>query len=612
MKSWARILGIILVLSLLAGMVTACGKNKKDEPEEEDAMVDPADIDDASFVNLESGFTSVKVVDGESAIQAVESAYGDLGLDDDAIGFNVIDISKFDGETYYRMQECYNDTPIFGREVVLIADKRGNAISLSSNAATVEDGTDGDLQDVSSINYDELLHDLEDYLNENSDLEYLDFKCTTLPETVYYSEDGSSLRPCFTDVVSLQDENGRHYEIEVILDCNSYDIVAADLVRTYGSVTASGSDRDGVTREFNAYKQDGTYYMYDSKSNITVYNANDNNVGIVNAIYDGNDNLYYYSNGKLYDINDNRVYLSDDETEILDESGNVIGRDLLHGVYTFTYPDDNALEISNSSSKTWDDPDAVTAMYRVESAYNFYYEYLGRRGYNDKNGEIRVFYNDEMDGDSSNAYSYDRPDSTVLSFGTYNSINQDTVGHEFTHSVIGSIVDLPYRNQSGAINEGYADIFGEFVEDFADGGLDNSCDWLHGSRNLIDPLSNGNPEKFRGKNWAINLSVPEWLYNTPLVVINQYTDNGGVHTNSTVLSHAAYLMNIGIDGNEEMKIDTSLLAKIWYKSMFSLHSNETFKQCAKHVYEAAERTDGVTEAQLECIRQAFDMAGLKV
>ena len=40
----------------------------------------------------------------------------------------------------------------------------------------------------------------------------------------------------------------------------------------------------------------------------------------------------------------------------------------------------------------------------------------------------------------------------------------DIVGHELTHGVITHSANLVYRDQPGALNEAFADIFGEMIE----------------------------------------------------------------------------------------------------------------------------------------------------
>ena len=72
---------------------------------------------------------------------------------------------------------------------------------------------------------------------------------------------------------------------------------------------------------------------------------------------------------------------------------------------------------------------------------------------------------------------------------------QDVVAHEFSHGVIVETADLVYRNQPGAVNEAFADIFGELVEAQWDGAcaLQTGPDWLVGAalgaavRNLQTP-----------------------------------------------------------------------------------------------------------------------------
>ena len=60
----------------------------------------------------------------------------------------------------------------------------------------------------------------------------------------------------------------------------------------------------------------------------------------------------------------------------------------------------------------------------------------------------------------------------------------DTVGHEFTHAVVHYTADLIYQGQSGALNESFADIFGEAVERYASG----SHDWLLGASSRLGTL----------------------------------------------------------------------------------------------------------------------------
>ena len=615
-----RLLALILAVLLIVAMMAACGK--KDKEEEKTTATDPEDIANANYVNLDAGFTDVTVTDGDSAIRAVASVSDSLGVSDPASQLRVTSTAKYDGETYYRMQQYFDGAPVYGREVVLVADQNGKALSLSSNLVK----TNADVpekKDPSGIDYKKLFEKATALL-KNDKLEFLDFKCVAKPEMIYYSADGASLRSCFENTISFKDTNKKEYFVNILFDCDTYEPVSVDFpYHTIGrSVTGSGMDRDNVLRQFTAYTENNNYYMLDADRLIAVFDAKNETVVPFPVIVDDQQNTYFYDNGELYAVvdgelyefkEDHKVYLSDDGTQIVDANGKVVGTDLKYQYQLYSDPND-AIDLSQSSSSTWTEPNAVSAISRVKNADDFYRNVLGRNSYNDNGGTLYICYNDYNDGDTTNAYSAgSQKDMTVLSFGSDNNIPFDVVGHEFTHSVLGSIVDLPYRNQTGALNEAYADIFGEIIEDYSDGTLDNSCDWkLDTFRDLTDPESNGYPTRYRGTNWVINLSVPESLANTPLWILNDFTDNGGVHKNSTIISHAAYLMNIGIDGDTTKKIDTELLAKIFYRSMFSFHSDETFQQCAQDVYNAASRTPGVTPAQLDCVKEAFSLAGLAV
>lgn len=112
----------------------------------------------------------------------------------------------------------------------------------------------------------------------------------------------------------------------------------------------------------------------------------------------------------------------------------------------------------------------------------------------------------------------------------------DVTAHEVSHGVTEYTANLIYRNQSGALNESYSDIFGEIVDQINLQGTDTpAVKWLMGEdipgfgaiRDMSDPPAFGDPDK-----------VSDYLCTS--------SDNGGVHTNSGIPNKAAYLM---IDGD---------------------------------------------------------------
>jgi Zn-dependent metalloprotease len=102
----------------------------------------------------------------------------------------------------------------------------------------------------------------------------------------------------------------------------------------------------------------------------------------------------------------------------------------------------------------------------------------------------------------------------------------DVTGHEITHGVIENTGDMVYQNQPGALNESFADIFGEMIDLLNGAGTDTpEVRWLLGEdvpvfgaiRDMANPPAFGDPDK---------VTSPLYYCGT--------ADNGGVHWNSGV------------------------------------------------------------------------------
>jgi Zn-dependent metalloprotease len=122
----------------------------------------------------------------------------------------------------------------------------------------------------------------------------------------------------------------------------------------------------------------------------------------------------------------------------------------------------------------------------------------------------------------------------------------DLVAHEWTHGVIEATANFIYRHESGAIAEAFADIMGTAVE-FATqspGAGPMRADYLIGEdatpdgvRSLSDPSSRGGPDHVNRRDTAT-------------------ADNGGVHVNSTIVSHAFYLaVEGGINATSSLAVE---------------------------------------------------------
>jgi hypothetical protein len=146
-------------------------------------------------------------------------------------------------------------------------------------------------------------------------------------------------------------------------------------------------------------------------------------------------------------------------------------------------------------------------------------------------------------GDNINAFW----DGTRMTYGdggtsggiTYTPLTAlDVCGHEITHGVTERTSNLTYSNQSGAMNEGFSDIFGTAIEFYAKGA---SANWLIGEnigaafRNMANPNQFSQPDTYLGTYWYTGTA-----------------DNGGVHTNSGVLNFWFYLLTQGGSGTNDI------------------------------------------------------------
>lgn len=525
-------------------------------------------LSNENYVSFSEGFTDVKVTDEKSAFEAVSSVSNTIGINDVEKELKISGTNSFDGETFYRMQQYYNDIPVYGKDVVLASDKNGLAISLTANSINIGQGLNGKKVD-NDFDDKKAVDALEDYFDNLYSVEdkgpyYVAFDSNNIEFTHLYT------------VLAAVNEEMVNFEVGVSND--DYKIVFTnDLVNT--------DDKD------YSYKvSDSKYYMFDEKRNIVMLNSERN---LSEALYNDNDS-YIFDSTPLINVN-----YSDEEQlnaflNYLNNNNDEIENEISNRFSTHVY---SPIEYVTSNNNTWNN-DAVSFMNNVQNTYDFYKDILDRNGYDGKNREMFAAYNDNFGG-GDNAYS----SGNFLCFGyKKDSSAVDLVAHEFTHSVERSISNMLYEGESGALKEAYSDIFGELAESYTNG----SCNWVFvNGRNLKNPSKSkksGNtvayPQKYKDKKWMSTTDLNN--------------DHGGVHTNCTVISHAAYLMNNGIDGDENMKISTELLAKIWYKSLFLLHPNATFAQCADAVYNAALMTDDVTFEQRVCIRAAFGEVGLDV
>ena len=118
----------------------------------------------------------------------------------------------------------------------------------------------------------------------------------------------------------------------------------------------------------------------------------------------------------------------------------------------------------------------------------------------------------------------------------------DMVAHEYGHALDLHHAGLANSYEAGALAESYSDVFGEYGEEFITG----SYDWQHGTDSIVGQTRDlSNPHS--KTTTTTGLPYPDRYF-------DQYFycgsgDYGGVHINSTVISHAFYLFSEGGEHN---------------------------------------------------------------
>ncbi|MEM9526023.1 MAG: M4 family metallopeptidase, partial [Bacteroidota bacterium] len=207
-----------------------------------------------------------------------------------------------------------------------------------------------------------------------------------------------------------------------------------------------------------------------------------------------------------------------------------------------------------SASIIWQEGDAFPAdlnweeqemLIGTEEAYNLFYRTFGRLGYDDENGQMRQVVRATL----SNC-----PNASSRRNAIYNCegvVSDDIVAHEWTHNYIAEMNGLIYLFESGAINEAYADIFGEVVDLINSRGND-----LGEETPRVGCFDSGLRWKLGEDATAVDsiirdLWLPECRHDPSnrssdaYACLDESEDNGGVHINNGLVNRTFSLL---VDG----------------------------------------------------------------
>ncbi|MFH0895217.1 MAG: M4 family metallopeptidase [Bacteroidota bacterium] len=206
---------------------------------------------------------------------------------------------------------------------------------------------------------------------------------------------------------------------------------------------------------------------------------------------------------------------------------------LNNGTDTLSYTDfvdpDNYWNTVNPQQ----DEVATDAHWSSEMTYDYFKNIHGRNSIDGLGFRLKSFvhydnsfFNAFWDGEAMYYGDGDGSPSTPLT-------TVDICAHEITHGLTSFTSNFDYVSESGALSEGYSDVFGTCVEFYA---KPIAANWTMGEdcgviiRNVANPNAYNNPDCYLGDFWDT------WEE---------------VHCNSTVFSHWFYLSTLGGAGTNE-------------------------------------------------------------
>jgi Zn-dependent metalloprotease len=300
----------------------------------------------------------------------------------------------------------------------------------------------------------------------------------------YVTDEHLSLDGFYLDNIKVDTNDGIKFQDDFENGSDKWNITGFSIVRSYLSNNNTYTNESGFY-SLNGEEKNSTLYSYFSGPFASVVNMVGNN----DIFYDKNIIMPAVSNWNWFDY---------DSSYKNEESNLFYHINKVHDFFTKGSPFD------------------ITEMnYATKAIYNFAYS-----------DQLATYCNAFSDG--TDIYFFPK----LSGYCDSPSLYSDIIYHEYTHNVVAKVygtTDLPYENQSGAMNEGWADYFAATINN-------NSC------------MSEG----FEGMSCLRNLNNS-----------NKYPDNftNEVHTDSSIFSGALWDLRskAGADLADNLTIETMKL-----------------------------------------------------
>lgn len=364
----------------------------------------------------------------------------------------------------------------------------------------------------------------------------------SIPELAILARSGEAARLAWTFELTV----GYSQAWRVVVSATSGELLSRESRICTANVAGRGIDLLGTTRNLNVWQSGATYYLIDASK----------------PSFDNRFNPLVDARGV--------ILIADAQAKPLAQ-----------------LTDSDVIYVTSSSPNSWTVRDGVSASYCFSQTYDYFRDRHGRNSYDNQGTTLTALV---RIGGLDNAFWNGAVG--MMGFGDAKpyAASLDVIGHEVTHGVVEKSAGLVYQNQPGALNEAFADIFGEMTEARTDG----QPDWLLGTR-LGSPIRNmKDPAAF---NLPSRMSEFRNLPNTDA------GDHGGVHYNSSIINRAFYQLAAGLPN----AIGLIAAERIFYRALtVHLLAQSQFIDARLATITSAEELFGVGTAQALRTAEAFD------
>ncbi|PQA95654.1 hypothetical protein B0A69_04565 [Chryseobacterium shigense] len=277
----------------------------------------------------------------------------------------------------------------------------------------------------------------------------------------------------------------------------------------------------------------------------------------------------------------------------------------------FTDTDNNWNNVNTNK-----DQYATDAHWGAEMTLDYYYTKFGRKSIDNNNFAIKSYVH------YSTNYFNAFWDGSRMTYGDGSSSTNggkpltalDVCGHEITHGLTTKTANLAYQRESGALNEGFSDIFGNTIERWA---RPTQASWKLGEdfsyviRDMANPNAYSQPDTYLGTYWKATTTSG---CSSP----SQSNDYCGVHTNSGVLNFWYYLLVTGGTGTNDKGFAYNVSAigidkagAIAYRTLTNyLTSSSTYANARTYSLQAAADLYGAGSNEVTQVINAWNAVGV--